>query len=238
MPFLFEKIDTLKEVGYYSELPQYIKENLNPTFELRPYQEAAFCNYITYFENPKIRQKPTQTLFHMATGSGKTLIMAGLMLYLYKQGYRNFLFFVNLSNIVRKTKENFLTQTSSKYLFAENLIIDGERIKVKEVSNFQNTDENAINICFTTIQGLHSDMWTVKENNLSFDDFYGKKIVLISDEAHHLSASTKKQDYDDNVKSWEYTVERIFNSSPENVLLEFTATCDIKKFGYFQKIRE
>lgn len=226
MPFLFEKIDTLKEVGYYSELPQYIKENLNPDFELRPYQEAAFCNYITYFENPKIRQKPTQTLFHMATGSGKTLIMAGLMLYLYKQGYRNFLFFVNLSNIVRKTKENFLTQTSSKYLFAENLIIGGERIKVKEVSNFQNIDENAINICFTTIQGLHSDMWTVKENSLSFDDFYGKKIVLISDEAHHLSASTKKQDDDDNVKSWEYTVERIFNSSPENVLLEFTATCD------------
>lgn len=235
MPFLFEKIDTLKEVGYYSELPQYIKENLNPDFELRPYQEAAFCNYITYFENPKIRQKPTQTLFHMATGSGKTLIMAGLMLYLYKQGYRNFLFFVNLSNIVRKTKENFLTRTSSKYLFAENLILDGERIKVKEVSNFQNTDENAINICFTTIQGLHSDMWTVKENSLSFDDFYGKKIVLISDEAHHLSASTKKQDDDDNVKSWEYTVERIFNSSPENVLLEFTATCDIKNPDILRK---
>lgn len=235
MPFLFEKIDTLKEVGYYSELPQYIKENLNPDFELRPYQEAAFCNYITYFENPKIRQKPTQTLFHMATGSGKTLIMAGLMLYLYKQGYRNFLFFVNLSNIVRKTKENFLTQTSSKYLFAENLIIDGERIKVKEVSNFQNTDENAINICFTTIQGLHSDMWAVKENSLSFDDFYGKKIVLISDEAHHLSASTKKQNDDDNVKSWEYTVERIFNSSPKNVLLEFTATCDIKNPDIFKK---
>ena len=235
MPFLFEKIDTLKEVGYYSELPQYIKENLNPDFELRSYQEAAFCNYITYFENPKIRQKPTQTLFHMATGSGKTLIMAGLMLYLYKQGYRNFLFFVNLSNIVRKTKENFLTQTSSKYLFAENLILDGERIKVKEVSNFQNIDENAINICFTTIQGLHSDMWTVKENSLSFDDFYGKKIVLISDEAHHLSASTKKQNDDDNIKSWEYTVERIFNSSPENVLLEFTATCDIKNPDIFKK---
>lgn len=235
MPFLFEKIDTLKEVGYYSKLPQYIKENLNPDFELRPYQEAAFCNYITYFENPKIRQKPTQTLFHMATGSGKTLIMAGLMLYLYKQGYRNFLFFVNLSNIIRKTKENFLTQTSSKYLFAENLILDGERIKVKEVSNFQNTDENAINICFTTIQGLHSDMWAVKENSLSFDDFYGKKIVLISDEAHHLSASTKKQNDDDSVKSWEYTVERIFNSSPENVLLEFTATCDIKNPDIFKK---
>lgn len=230
MPFLFEKIDTLKEVGFYSELPTYIKENLNPTFELRPYQESAFCNYITYFESTKLKQKPTQTLFHMATGSGKTLIMAGLMLYLYKQGYRNFLFFVNLSNIVRKTKENFLTQTSSKYLFAENLIIDGERIKIKEVSNFQNTDENAINICFTTIQGLHSDMWAVKENSISFDDFKDKKVVLISDEAHHLSASTKKQEKEEqeNNKHWEYTVGRIFGANIDNVLLEFTATCDVK----------
>ena len=237
MAFLFEKIDTLKEVGFYSELPQYIKENLNPAFELRPYQEAAFCNYITYFESPKLKQRPTQTLFHMATGSGKTLIMAGLMLYLYKQGYRNFLFFVNLSNIVRKTKENFLSQTSAKYLFADNLIIDGEHIKVKEVSNFQNTDDNAINICFTTIQGLHSDMWAVKENSLSFDDFNDKKIVLISDEAHHLSASTKKQDKEEaeNNTHWEYTVWRIFGANPDNVLLEFTATCDLKNAEIFAK---
>lgn len=237
MPFLFEKIDTLKEVGFYSELPLYIKENLNPTFELRPYQESAFCNFITYFESPKLKQKPTQTLFHMATGSGKTLIMAGLMLYLYKKGYRNFLFFVNLSNIVRKTKENFLTQTSSKYLFAENLIIDGERIKIKEVINFQNTDENAINICFTTIQGLHSDMWSVKENSVSFDDFKDKKVVLISDEAHHLSASTKKQEKEEqeNNKHWEYTVGRIFGSNTENVLLEFTATCDVKNADILAK---
>ena len=239
MPFLFEKIDTLKEGGYYSEFPQYIKENLNQSFELRPYQEAAFCNFITYFENRKLKQKPTQTLFHMATGSGKTLIMAGLMLYLYKQGYRNFLFFVNLSNIVRKTKENFLTQTSSKYLFAENLILDGERIKIKEVSNFQNTDENAINICFTTIQGLHSDMWAVKENSISFDDFKDKKVVLISDEAHHLSASTKKQEKEEqeNNKHWEYTVGRIFGANTDNVLLEFTATCDVKNVDILAKYK-
>lgn len=237
MAFLFERIDSAKDYGAYSELPQYIRDNLNPTFELRPYQEAAFCNYITYFENPKLKQKPTQTLFHMATGSGKTLIMAGLMLYLYKQGYRNFLFFVNLSNIVRKTKENFLTQTSSKYLFAEEIIIEGERVKIKEVSNFQNTDENAINICFTTIQGLHSDMWTVKENSLSFDDFNDKKVVLISDEAHHLSASTKKNDKEEqeNSKHWEYTVGRIFGANADNVLLEFTATCDIENKEIFTK---
>ena len=230
MPFLYEKIDTLREVGVLKELPQYIPDNLNPNFELRPYQTAAFENFITYFENDKLCQKPTQTLFHMATGSGKTLIMAGLMLYLYKHGYRNFLFFVNLSNIVQKTKENFLNSVSSKYLFADEITIDGEKIKIKEVSNFQYSDDTAINICFTTTQGLHSDMWSVKENSLSVDDFANRKVVLISDEAHHLNADTKKmsKDEEENYKSWEYTVHRIFGANRDNVLLEFTATCDIK----------
>lgn len=230
MPFLYEKIDTLREVGVLKELPQYIPDNLNPNFELRPYQISAFENFITYFENDKLCQKPTQTLFHMATGSGKTLIMAGLMLYLYKQGYRNFLFFVNLSNIVQKTKENFLNSVSSKYLFADEITIDGEKIKIKEVSNFQYSDDTAINICFTTTQGLHSDMWGVKENSLSVDDFANRKVVLISDEAHHLNADTKKmsKDEEENYKSWEYTVHRIFGANRDNVLLEFTATCDIK----------
>lgn len=230
MPFLYEKIDTLREVGVSKELVQYIPDNLNPNFELRPYQIAAFENFITYFENDKLCQKPTQTLFHMATGSGKTLIMAGLMLYLYKQGYRNFLFFVNLSNIVQKTKENFLNSLSSKYLFADEITIDGEKIKIKEVSNFQYSDDTAINICFTTTQGLHSDMWSVKENSLSVDDFANRKVVLISDEAHHLNADTKKmsKDEEENYKSWEYTVHRIFGANRDNVLLEFTATCDIK----------
>lgn len=230
MPFLYEKIDILREGGVSKELPQYIQDNLNPNFELRPYQTTAFENFITYFENNKLCRKPTQTLFHMATGSGKTLIMAGLILYLYKLGYRNFLFFVNLSNIVQKTKDNFLNKASNKYLFAEEISIAGERVRIKEVTNFQNSDKNAINICFTTTQGLHSDMWSVKENALSIDDFENEKVVLISDEAHHLNADTKKmnKDEEENYKSWEYTVHRIFETNRENVLLEFTATCDIQ----------
>lgn len=230
MPFLYEKIDTLREVGVSQELPQYIADNLNPHFELRPYQTTAFENFITYFESDKLCQKPTQTLFHMATGSGKTLIMAGLILYLYKKGYRNFLFFVNLSNIVNKTKDNFLNSLSSKYLFAEEVRLSGERVPIKEVKNFQYADENAINICFATTQGLHSDMWFAKENAISFDDFANQKVVLISDEAHHLNADTKKMNKDEqeNYNSWEYTVHRIFGANRDNVLLEFTATCDIK----------
>lgn len=107
--------------------------------------------------------------------------------------------------------------------------LNGERIPIKEVNNFQYADENAINICFTTTQGLHTDMWSAKENALSFDDFVGRKIVLISDEAHHLNADTKKlsKEEQDSYHSWEQTVRRIFETNRDNVLLEFTATCDI-----------
>lgn len=192
MAFLYEKMDALREAGVNAELPSYIPENLNQNFELRPYQKEAFENFITYFEG-KLRQRPSQVLFHMATGSGKTLIMAGLMLYLYKQGYRNFLFFVNLSNIVEKTKVNFEDATSTKYLFADEIVLDGDRVTIQEVTNFQYSDPAKINICFSTTQGLHMDMWMTKENGMSFDDFDNQKVVLISDEAHHLNVDTKKK---------------------------------------------
>lgn len=228
MAFLYESIETLRENGYAAEMPSYIPENLNQSFELRPYQKKAFENFITHFES-KSCPHPAQVLFHMATGSGKTLIMAGLMLYLYKKGYRNFLFFVNLSTIVKKTEENFLNAASSKYLFADEIVLDGERVPVKKVENFQAADPDAINICFFTTQGLHSDMWLLKENGISFDDFEGTKTVLISDEAHHLNASTKKRnkEEEENYHSWEQTVKTIFERNCENVLLEFTATCDL-----------
>ena len=229
MAFLYEKIDFLRDSGHTVEVPEFICDNLNPLFELRPYQKTAFENFIMYYESQN-RPKPLQVLFHMATGSGKTLIMAGLMMYLYKKGYRNFVFFVNLSTIVKKTEDNFLNIDSKKYLFNKEVIIDGERVTIKKVDNFQMTDPNAINICFTTTQGLHTDMWLLKENGLSFDDFENQKTVLISDEAHHLNASTKKmsKEEEESHHSWEETVKNIFERSSENVLLEFTATCDLE----------
>ena len=55
--------------------------------------------------------------------------------------------------------------------------------------------------------------------------------MLISDEAHHLNVDTKtlakNKDEQENHRSWEETVRRIFEANRENVLLEFTATCDI-----------
>lgn len=232
--FLFQQLDVVREFSptAYKELPGYITSNLNHSFELRPYQINAFRNFITFYENEERRPNPTQVLFHMATGSGKTLIMAGLIIYLYQRGYRNFLFFVNLDNIVKKTKDNFFNRTSVKHLFAEEIIVEGESVKINEVSNFQGANPDAINICFTTTQGLHSDMWVSKENAPSFDDFTDMKTVLIADEAHHLNVDTRqgKRDTEEYqlTLSWETTVRRIFKANRNNILLEFTATCDLQ----------
>lgn len=231
--YLYEKIDTLKQYGNITiEIPKIITDNLNPKLELRKYQKEAIENFIFYMENESLREKPTQLLFHMATGSGKTLIMASLILYLYKLGYRNFLFFVNSTTIINKTKENFLNSISTKYLFNKNIIDETKKINVVEVSNFQNVNKDDINICFSTIQGLHMDLNFVKENKLSLDDFENNKTVFISDEAHHIntiSSSGKLSSEEEELKrSWEYTVDsKLLHSNNDNVLLEFTATCDL-----------
>ena len=118
--YLYEQL--VEEFGrrYLAEIqiPSSLKDNLNSKFELRPYQIDAFQRFICYLEKGfGFKQRPAHLLFNMATGSGKTLIMAGLILYLYAQGYRNFLFFVNSTNIIEKTKDNFLNPASIKYLF-------------------------------------------------------------------------------------------------------------------------
>lgn len=224
--YLYEKIGAWREGGFTKPAPEYIAANLS--FKLRPYQIEAFENFVTYLESPN-RPKPTQVLFHMATGSGKTLIMAGLIVYLYAQGYRNFLFFVNLTNILDKTRDNFLEPTSGKYLFARELNIGGKRVRVNVVDNFQRADAEAINLCFTTTQGLHMAMNFVKENGMTDADFRERKTVLISDEAHHLNVGTKKESAAEveSRQNWEQTVEKILGMNSANVLLEFTATCDL-----------
>jgi type III restriction enzyme len=171
----------------------------------------------------------------MATGSGKTLIMAGLILYLYEQGYRNFLFFVNSTNIIEKTKDNFLNPASIKYLFNQEITIGNRRVRVSPVENFEGANPNDINICFTTIQKLHSDLTTEKENSITYEDFREHNIVLLADEAHHMNVQTKAQE--EMFDSWENTVQNIFEQNAENLLLEFTATHDFATPAMVDKYR-
>ncbi len=226
--FLYEELDTFSRWGSLSkDIPDYVKDNLNPRFELRPYQVEAFSRFFHCFvKDFPGKQHPLHLLFNMATGSGKTLIMAGLILYLYEQGYRNFLFFVNSTNIIEKTKENFLNPLSSKFLFVDQLRFGTKRVQISKVANFEGINDQDINICFTTIQKLHFDMTNEKENALTYEDFKDKKTVLIADEAHHFNVNTRNKQDIQLFESWENTVETIFKQNQENLLLEFTATLD------------
>ena len=241
--FLHEQLEIAFNFGIPKpEMPDSITQNLNPEFELRPYQEDAFASFIHYFNNDLPgKENPLHLLFNMATGSGKTLIMAGLILYLYEKGYRNFLFFVNSTNIIEKTKDNFLNPRSAKYLFSENIYFEGEHVEVAEVENFEGIHEKSINICFTTIQKLHSDLTAGKENALTFEDFAKKKIALLADEAHHMNVQTRAQqlelELEEQKPSWENTVENIFNANENNLLLEFTATHDYETPAMVEKYR-
>lgn len=238
--FLYEKLETLKEIGALEPIPQFLKNNLSNRIELRDYQVNAFQNFITYYNSDGLRKnKQVHVLFHMATGSGKTPMMAGLILYLYKQGYRNFLFFVNITNIIEKTKDNFLNPLSPKYLFSDSIEIDGDIISIREVNNFQNVNDNCINLCFSTTQKLHGDLTFPKENGLTLSDFEDKKIVLISDESHHVNTLTKKSNIDkDSENNWEYSVNQVLASNRNNILLEFTATCDLKDTNVLLKYND
>lgn len=237
-----------------TKLPDYFDTSLNPYMKLRPYQREAFQYFINYWEND-FEGKPAkpQLLFHMATGSGKTLIMAGAILYLFEKGYRNFLFFVNSGNVIEKTKDNFFNVSSAKYQFGSVINIGNKNIAVKQVNNFENADENNINLCLTTIQGLHIDLNTPKENAVTIEDFKGKKVVMIADEAHHINTATKRGEESplqttidfgagngdwEGSDDWETTVMAIFNSNEANVLLEFTATEDFANPAIADKYKD
>jgi len=122
--YLYEKLAEEFGKRYLAEIPipVCLKDNLNPQYELRPYQIDAFQRFICYYEMDfEFKQRPSHLLFNMATGSGKTLIMAGLILYLYEQGYRNFLFFVNSNNIIERPKTTSSILSPSNIFSIRNL---------------------------------------------------------------------------------------------------------------------
>ena len=227
--WLHAEFDILSKNNVFEkEIPRHITENLH--WELRPYQVEAFARFFHYLDKYPEKNLPTNLFYNMATGSGKTLVMAGLILDLYKRGYRNFLFFVNSSNIIEKTKDNFLNSLSNKYLFNKDKItIDNKIVKINQVDNFEGINKEEINICFTTIQGLHSLLTIDRENSLTYEDFKDKKIAIFSDESHHINAWTRnKLNKDESIAktTWEHTVNNIFQANQENIMLEFTATMD------------
>ena len=247
--YLFED---LKSKAYDLEIPKqkvpsYISENLK--FNLFDWQKEALIHFLTYQEIKVAEEdhNPTHLLFNMATGTGKTLLMAALILYYYKKGKNKFVFFVNQKNIVGKTEDNITNPLHNKYLYQPNIVIDDKNVTIKKVNSFSNYDDS-IQVLFTTIHDLHNSVYKVKEDSIFMEQLQKEDIIMFGDEAHHLNADTKKKkgqldlelitelsekaSQDAIEKSWEHTVitkllhkdKKIQNTINNNALLEFTAT--------------
>jgi type III restriction enzyme len=226
------------------EIPKYIFDNLS--HDLRPYQEQALRQFIYTQRSDAADVAFNHLLFHMATGSGKTLVLAATILYLFKEkGHQNFIFFVNSDAIIKKTFDNLTNTSSSKYLFnKDGIVIDGNLVTIQLVDVFPpNPAENTIYLKLTTIQKLHMDLTNPRENGLTYEALENTKMVLLADEAHHINALTKSDKKKLNTKeveerTWENTVSRLLKLHPSNRLIEFTATIDLTKDAIFDKYRD
>ncbi|HGP4586121.1 TPA: DEAD/DEAH box helicase family protein [Neisseria meningitidis] len=230
-----DRKSTLEEIEQtdFFALPEFVERNLKyPFFE---WQKSALENFVIFDrasklkDFPDIKNRPTHLLFNMATGAGKTMMMAALILYYFEKGYRHFLFFVNQNNIVDKTENNFIDPAHAKFLFTEKILQGDTVIPIRKVEMFS-PHSDGIEIKFTSIQKLYNDIHTERENQTTLADLHKLNLVMLGDEAHHLNAPTKskKRDAEIEHKGWEHMVLELLlnkNGNPsENVLLEFTAT--------------
>jgi type III restriction enzyme len=210
---------------------------------LKNYQQQAYKNVLHFWLDNK------KCYVEHATGTGKTLMMAALLLHYYKLGYRHVLFFVNANNIVDKTEANLMDASHPKYLFKDRIVIDDETVMMKPVDVFS-ADPQGMEIKFTSIQQLYNDVHIEKENQTTLDDLHQFKLLMLADEAHHLNTDTTKKakaigdlidtEITDRTpavevekRGWEHMVIALIlhknqgahrSQINQNVLLEFTAT--------------
>ena len=227
MNTLLDKLNILAEqldINFEEEFNNLEEELslLNPKFSSRKYQKDSLGRFIYYMRDYKKKTKPIHLLFNLATGAGKTLLMAWLVGYLKEKfGYQHVIFLVNSKEIVGKTVMNFTEKLNRKYLFNSKLPFE-----IKVVDNFSALLPHQIGMKFTTLQGLSSELQNPGNGTLTYEDFKNNKIIILADESHHLNADTKntnKEEEKDKL-SWEDLVKNALNSNLENILLEFTAT--------------
>ena len=84
MQKLYEQIKNAIEFGTPKpEIPEYISSNLKyPFFD---WQREAFQYLLLNEKRTEGKNEPTHLMFNMATGTGKTLVMASCILHYYKR---------------------------------------------------------------------------------------------------------------------------------------------------------
>nr|WP_321316019.1 DEAD/DEAH box helicase family protein [uncultured Ligilactobacillus sp.] len=218
--------------------PIFIIDNLK--HKLRDYQMDAIHHLDTVM-NMKDADSHNQLMFYMATGSGKTDIMAATILYLYQiWHYQCFLFTTNTTAVVEKTIDNLVNDSSAKYLYTESIVINGDPITIKQVNSYPvNLEKNTIYIKFSGIQQLSNDYYAPRENGITKDSLARHKLVILADEAHHFNTNTRRsKKANQESLSWEKLLDEIRELNPKNKQLEFTATIDLHNLDIYNKYKD
>ncbi|MGQ0793168.1 MAG: DEAD/DEAH box helicase family protein [Deltaproteobacteria bacterium] len=240
--FLFNKIEGDPDYVQWAKsykIPDYITENLHPTKQLRGYPETALKRCFWLYDNDRANAK--HLLFNMATGAGKTLVMASVVLFLYEKGYRNFLFLVHQIQIKDQAVKNFTDYKFDKYLFSpKGIKINGRSVDVRMVESVADANLNAINFMFFSTSLLYNRLKEDRENGLTAGDFAENDIVIIADEAHRLNVDTRSKNKTDieEIENWETAVMSAIKARGGNILLEFTATVDLANRDIHEKYTE
>ena len=238
--FLFRQIENDPEFQLFANdyvIPDYITDNISKT--LRPYQELALKYFIFLYD--KNRADAKHLLFNMATGTGKTLVMACCILFLYEKGYRNFLFLVHQIQIKSQAEKNFTDYKFEKYLFnPKGVKINGRNVSVRVIDNFSDSSVNTINFMFFSTSLLYHRLKEDRENGLTAEDFENNDVVVIADEAHRLNVDTRSKNKKDKeeILNWESAVLSAISAREENILLEFTATVDLANENIWSKYKD
>ncbi|MCC4328447.1 DEAD/DEAH box helicase family protein [Limosilactobacillus reuteri] len=216
-------------------LPLYISDNMK--HHLRSYQLDAIRHLDAVRHMQGADELYNQLMFYMATGSGKTDIMAATILYLYHEwGYQCFLFTTHTTAVVAKTLDNFINSNSPKYLFNEPISIEGNRITIHAVDEYPvELEDNTIYIKFTGIQQLSNDIYTPHENGITEDSLARNKMIILADEAHHFNVGTRNKNSNQDSRNWERLLDHIRKLNSKNLQLEFTATIDLHNPEIYQK---
>ncbi len=229
--FLFKQIEASPEYQLWArdyEIPDYITDNLHPSKQLRAYQQDALKHFIFLYDRDRAQAK--HLLFNMATGTGKTLVMAAVVLFLYHKGYRNFIFLVHQIQIKDQAVKNFTDYKFEKYLFnPKGIKINGQAVTVRQAHSVEDADRHSISFLFFSTSLLYNRLREDRENGLTAETFAQNDIVIIADEAHRLNVDTRSKNKTDReeAKNWETAVMSAINAREENMLLEFTATVDL-----------
>ena len=216
-------------------LPLYISDNMK--HQLRPYQLDALSHLDTVRHMKAADSLYNQLMFYMATGSGKTDIMAAAVLYLYHEwGYQCFLFTTHTTAVVAKTLDNFTSSSSPKYLFNDPISIDGNNITIRSVKEYPaELEKDVIYIKFAGIQQLSNSIYTPKENDVTDELLAMHKMVILADEAHHFNVGTRTKQKNQDSRNWELLLDHVRSLNKQNLQLEFTATIDLHNPTIYQK---